>query len=111
MQVLSERARLRRPPLVVLSVNAESESTFVISTPFKPAAVKLHRDKSNAAEPATCGAACDVPLKVPYVLLRSVLKMILPGAPRCTVLLPQFEKKASASRLSVATTEIIPGSL
>src|SRR5262249_29245376 len=111
MQVVSERTVLSRPPLVVLSVKAVSGSTFVMITPFSPAAVRLQRDRSNIAVPDTNGVACEVPLKVPYVPLRRVEKICVPGAPRCTVCLPQLEKNESASRLSVAATEIIPGSL
>src|SRR5262245_17700612 len=40
---------------------------------------------SSAATPVTCGVAIDVPMNVEYVSFGVVLRISLPGAPRCTV--------------------------
>ena len=73
---------------------------------------------SNAAEPATCGDAIEVPLKNWYVLPGVVLSTSTPGAARSTVVRPKFESNgepktpnvARPSERSVAATEMMPSS-
>ena len=51
----------------------------------------------KATSPLTCGAAIDVPLIDPYVSLGNVLRMLDPGAPKSTVVNPQFERPDNKS--------------
>jgi hypothetical protein len=64
-------------------------------------------EKRSAAQPATWGAAIDVPLADPYPYvpfgLRTVLVVLTPGAARSTDALCS-EKEAMTSPLSVAPT-------
>src|SRR5690242_18065670 len=87
-------ATFSRPPLTVLLFIDETLSTLPRIRSFTPpapvAASPGFLASSNAAAPATCGAAIDVPLSwtTPSCGSAQVLQMLTPGAPRSTVVFP-----------------------
>src|SRR5689334_19756597 len=100
---------LIRFPVIVFAME------LTVSPPAKIRFLIVRQSRSgswafrSAARPLTWGVAMDVPLNDPYVLPGSVLRILLPGAPTCTVCLPKLEKEALASVLVVAATQIIFG--
>src|SRR5262249_29569842 len=94
-----------RPPLTVLPQGELIGSTLVMRFAFKLAVLNEHLESTSAAAPETCGVVIEVPLKTAKPALGTVERMLVPGAPRSTVVAPKLEKDDFASRLSVAATD------
>src|SRR5689334_3868927 len=86
-QVMAPLTLMRLPVTVFaieLTVSPPARMRFLIVRQSRLGSCAL----SRAAAPLTCGVAMDVPLSDPYELPGNVLRMLLPGAPTCTVCLP-----------------------
>ena len=78
---------------------------------FRLAVLSAHLDSTSTAAPETCGVAIEVPLRKAKLPPMVVERTSTPGAPRCTLEGPTFEKNASESVLSVAATATTLGAL
>src|SRR3954468_15490419 len=92
--------RTLRRPFATVGYEALAPMLPIGSTPFRIraftwATVRLgNADQTNAAAPATCGVAIDVPDRQPYELPGSVLHTSTPGAARSTLVAPQSVNEA-----------------
>src|SRR5262245_29901811 len=105
LQARMALSTFNRPPVTVLPANELIGSTLFMRFAFSWAVLNVRLDSTNAAAPETCGVAIEVPLKKAKPPLRTVERMLVPGAPRSTVVAPKLEKEDFASRLSVAATD------
>jgi len=84
-----------RPPVLTIPEKAGRRSTLFINDALSEATERsgLYAD-NNAAAPATCGVAIDVPLSVAVEVFDElyVLNIPDPGAARSTLTGPKFEK-------------------
>ena len=82
-------ARLSLPAANIFPSNALTGSTEDIMASFTSACPAFALiEKINAAAPATCGVAMDVPLQLAVRLFGRRLKMRTPGAARSTLFFP-----------------------
>src|SRR5690242_13783991 len=104
---------LRRRPVRVLSTKLGRTSPSSNKKFFTCCTVRFgFCAHNNAAPPATCGVAIEVPLKNWYALLGIVLYTFSPGAPRSTLVAPKCENEDRVvSVWSIEATAMIFGTL
>src|ERR1051326_6471532 len=87
-QLLTARSTFNRPPVTTNPVSDGIGSTLFKIAAFRSCVFSPHAERMSIAAPDTCGVAIDVPLAPPYPPPGTVEPMLLPGAPRSTLIGP-----------------------